>query len=179
MQEPTPGLSIHEIDQIMRLVDGAAIDYVAWQSDDLKVVVARDTHVPGLMPGQEAGTGPVGGGGSAGVVTERTAQVPSEVSRTAPSEPQAPQAAARATAPGESEVLAPMTGICYLRPDPSSPPYVEIGGTVAEGDTVALVEVMKTFAAVTATAAGSVVDVLVQDGSEVVLGQPMFIIGRG
>lgn len=174
MQERPPGLSIHEIDQIMRAVDDGAVDYVAWETDGLKVVVARDTHVPGLAPGRDANAVPAAAG--AVVVTDRTAQVATEMVRTDPSTPRAPE---RVMAAGEREVLAPMTGICYLRPDPSSPAYVDIGGSVAEGDTVALVEVMKTFAAVAATAAGSLVDVLVEDGTEVVLGQPMFIIGRG
>jgi acetyl-CoA carboxylase biotin carboxyl carrier protein len=170
MQDSTPGLTSREVDQIMEIVDGGSVDYVSLETDGLKVVVARDTYVPGLSPGQDAP-----------VPTVQVPQVvaPPPVAEVAPVLAPPPAAAQRQLAEGEYAVTAPMTGICYLRPDPSSPPYVAVGDTLSEGDTVALVEVMKTFAAVTATVAGTVVDVLVGDGGTVSLGESMFVLRQG
>ena len=59
------------------------------------------------------------------------------------------------------EVVSPIPGVFYRRPDPDSPPFAEDGSTVAADQTVGLVEVMKSFHQVPAGAAGTVVEFLV------------------
>lgn len=68
-------------------------------------------------------------------------------------------------------VKAPLPGVFYRRPAPDADPYVEEGGTVGAGQTMALIEVMKTFNEVKSDAAGTVVRFLVTDGDEVEIGQ--------
>ena len=73
-------------------------------------------------------------------------------------------------------VKSPMVGVVYLSADPTSPNYVKPGDTVAEGDTVCLVEAMKTFNPVKAHKGGKVVKILVETGDPVEYGEPLVVI---
>ncbi|MCM1324486.1 MAG: acetyl-CoA carboxylase biotin carboxyl carrier protein [Acetobacter sp.] len=73
-------------------------------------------------------------------------------------------------------VKSPMVGVVYLSADPKTPNYVKVGDTVAEGDTVCLVEAMKTFNPVKAHKGGKVVKVLVESGDPVEYGEPLVVI---
>lgn len=74
------------------------------------------------------------------------------------------------------EVVSPIPGVFYRRPDPDSPEYVEPGQHVAVDDTVGLVEVMKTFYPVQAEVAGSVVEYVAAGESVVDAGQVVLVI---
>ena len=73
-------------------------------------------------------------------------------------------------------VKSPMVGVVYLSADPNSPNYVKVGDSVAEGDTVCLIEAMKTFNPVKAHKAGKVTNILVSTGDPVEYGEPLVII---
>lgn len=73
-------------------------------------------------------------------------------------------------------VKSPMVGVVYLSADPKSPDYVKPGDNVAEGDTVCLVEAMKTFNPVKAHKGGKVVKILVESGDPVEYGEPLVVI---
>jgi len=73
-------------------------------------------------------------------------------------------------------VKSPMVGVVYLSSNPNSAPYVKEGDTVTAGDTVCLIEAMKTFNPVKAHQSGRVVKVLVETGEPVEYGQPLVII---
>jgi acetyl-CoA carboxylase biotin carboxyl carrier protein len=73
-------------------------------------------------------------------------------------------------------VKSPMVGVVYLSSNPNSPTYVKIGDTVTEGDTVCLIEAMKTFNPVKAHKSGKVTKVLVEAGDPVEYGEPLVII---
>ena len=77
------------------------------------------------------------------------------------------------------EVVSPIPGVFYRRPDPDSPLFVEDGGTVTEDQPVGLVEVMKSFHQIPAGAAGTVVEFLVADEDEVDAGQPVAVVETG
>ena len=70
----------------------------------------------------------------------------------------------------------PLPGTFYHAPAPGEPPFKKIGDTVAQGDTIGLVEVMKTFTAVIAEEAGKLVALHVEDEGEVLAGQPLYDI---
>ncbi|MFC4247999.1 acetyl-CoA carboxylase [Natribaculum luteum] len=70
-------------------------------------------------------------------------------------------------------LTAPMPGVFYRRPDPDDPPFVEVGDDVSEGETVALVGVMKNFHDVTASSSGTVSEILVDDEAEIEAGQEL------
>lgn len=73
-------------------------------------------------------------------------------------------------------VKSPMVGVVYLSADPNSPDYVKVGSTVAEGDTVCLIEAMKTYNPVKAHKGGKVTKILVSGGDPVEYGEPLIII---
>ncbi len=92
----------------------------------------------------------------------------------------APAAEAPAAPPHDSHhpgaVPSPMVGIAYLSPEPSAPPFVTVGQTVAAGQTLLLIEAMKTFNQIKAPKAGTVSRILVPSGTPVEYGQPLMII---
>lgn len=73
-------------------------------------------------------------------------------------------------------VKSPMVGVVYLSSDPNSANYVKIGDTVSQGDTVCLIEAMKTFNPVKAVKAGKVTRILVESGDPVEYGEPLVVI---
>ncbi|MBO0712491.1 MAG: acetyl-CoA carboxylase biotin carboxyl carrier protein, partial [Acetobacteraceae bacterium] len=73
-------------------------------------------------------------------------------------------------------VLSPMVGVAYLSPEPDSPPYVSVGQTVAEGQTLLLIEAMKTFNQIKAPKSGTVAQILVATGGPVEYGEVLMIL---
>ena len=73
-------------------------------------------------------------------------------------------------------VKSPMVGVVYLASEPSAAPYVKVGDVIAEGDTVCLIEAMKTFSPVKAHMSGKVVKILVASGDPVEYGEPLIVI---
>ena len=70
----------------------------------------------------------------------------------------------------------PMVGVAYLAPEPGAKPFVKVGDAVKAGDTVALVEAMKTFNPIKADIDGTVKEILVTDGVAVEFDTPIIII---
>ncbi len=116
----------------------------------------------------------------------RVARAAPQLVAAAPAVPAAPAAApAPAAEPAAAEadfahhpgaVLSPMVGIAYLTPEPSAPPFVTVGQQVSAGQTLLLIEAMKTFNQIKAPKAGSVARILVASGEPVEYGQPLMVI---
>ncbi len=70
----------------------------------------------------------------------------------------------------------PMVGVAYLAPEPGAKPFVTVGASVHAGDTVALIEAMKTFNPIKADRDGVVKEILVTDGAAVEFDQPIIVI---
>ena len=81
---------------------------------------------------------------------------------------------AEAKAGGGAVIKSPMVGTFYAAPDPESSPYVKVGDHVGPETTVCIVEAMKVFNQIPAEISGRVVAVLVENGSPVEFGQPLF-----
>lgn len=73
-------------------------------------------------------------------------------------------------------VTSPMVGTAYLQPEPGSAPFVQVGDQVSEGQTVMIIEAMKTMNQIPAPRAGKVKRILVEDGSPVEFGAPLLIL---
>jgi len=73
-------------------------------------------------------------------------------------------------------VTSPMVGVAYMAPEPGSPKFIEIGSQVSEGQTLMLIEAMKTFNAIRAPRGGKVTRILVGDAQPVEFGEPLVII---
>ncbi len=112
----------------------------------------------------------------------RVVRTPAAVSAAVPVAVQAAAPVAAAAAPAADEaqhpgaVTSPMVGIAYLAPEPGAAAFVAVGQTVSAGQTVMLIEAMKTFNQIKAPKSGTVARVLVAAGSPVEFGQPLMII---
>ena len=73
-------------------------------------------------------------------------------------------------------VTSPMVGTCYLQAEPGTPAFVTVGATVTEGQTVLIIEAMKTMNHIPAPRAGTVKRLFVEDGTPVEFGAPLMII---
>lgn len=73
-------------------------------------------------------------------------------------------------------IKSPMVGIVYLAPEPAAPPFVSPGQAVSAGQTLLLVEAMKTFNQIKAPRAGKITRVLVQSGTPVEYDEPLMIL---
>jgi len=92
----------------------------------------------------------------------------------------APAAAAAPAAPAAPEghvVKSPMVGSFYRSPSPGAKPFVDIGQTVAAGETLCIIEAMKLLNEIEADQSGVIKAILVESGQAVEFGQPLFIIG--
>lgn len=85
-----------------------------------------------------------------------------------------PEVVSDAAHPGA--VTSPMVGVAYLAPEPGAAPFITVGGRVAQGQTVMLIEAMKTFNQIRAPRAGVVTRILIESGSPVEYGEPLLII---
>jgi acetyl-CoA carboxylase biotin carboxyl carrier protein len=88
----------------------------------------------------------------------------------------APAAAPEDPAQHPGAVTSPMVGTVYLASEPGAAPFITIGAQVAEGQTVLIIEAMKTMNQIPATRSGTVKRILVEDGSPVEYGAPLLII---
>ncbi len=90
----------------------------------------------------------------------------------------APVAAAPAASPATSAnaVPSPMVGTAYLAPAPGEPPFIEIGTKVKEGQTILIIEAMKTMNQIAAPRSGTITAIIFEDGQPVEYGQPLVVI---
>jgi len=73
-------------------------------------------------------------------------------------------------------VTSPMVGTAYMSPEPGAKPFVDIGSTVRAGDTLLIIEAMKTMNQIPAPRSGTVIQILVEDGTPVEFGEPLMIV---
>ncbi len=93
--------------------------------------------------------------------------------------PAAPAPAQAANADQENHpgtIKSPMVGTAYRAPEPNAPPFVEIGSVVKKGQTVLIIEAMKTMNHIAAPRPGTVKSIMVDNGHPVEFGEPLFII---
>jgi acetyl-CoA carboxylase biotin carboxyl carrier protein len=94
----------------------------------------------------------------------------------APAAAPAAVAAPVAAADNKNAVTAPMVGTAYLAPAPGSRNFIEVGATVKEGQTLLIIEAMKTMNQIPSPRSGKVTEILVNDAQPVEYGQPLVIV---
>lgn len=133
------------------------------ESDWLNVRVARQSTsapAPVVMHAAPAAAAP------APAATPAPAAAPAALPAEAADDP--------AQAPGA--VTSPMVGTVYLQPEPGAAAFVDVGDKVSEGQTVLIIEAMKTMNQIPAPRSGTVKRILVEDGAPVEFGAPLMII---
>jgi acetyl-CoA carboxylase biotin carboxyl carrier protein len=82
--------------------------------------------------------------------------------------------------PDETEVIrSPISGVFYMAKEPGAEPFVTVGSYVAKGDTVCIIEAMKTMNEISAPRAGIIADILMKDGQTVSAGEALFRLTGG
>jgi acetyl-CoA carboxylase biotin carboxyl carrier protein len=95
----------------------------------------------------------------------------------APAAAAAAPAAAPSSGPQAGAVTSPMVGTVYAASEPGKPPFVKVGQQVKEGDTLFIVEAMKTMNPIPAPRGGTVKEICVENGAPVEFGQTLLILG--
>lgn len=162
-------LTEDEVIQIMKLIEESSFNELHLEMGDLKLVVRKGD---GATINSED---PRANALSESVVTEKSV----EEARTQQTESKVQKIVDETFASPEEGLIAvksPMLGIFFRCPAPGTPPYVEVGSFVGEGDTVCLIEVMKVFSAVKAGVRGYIERICAESGQLVEYGQPLFFI---
>jgi acetyl-CoA carboxylase biotin carboxyl carrier protein len=145
--------TIRELAQILRESDLTEIELV---DNDMRVKLVRQVTVAAMaMPVAAAHAAP-------------------SAALAAAAAPAAPAAEIDADHPGA--VNSPMVGVAYLSSEPTAAPFVTLGSKVAQGQTLLLIEAMKTYNQIKAPRAGTVTRILVESGTPVEFGEPLMIV---
>ena len=117
-----------------------------------------------------------------GGVAPMVQQMPAPAAQAVPAPAIPAQAAQAAAAPAPSaapaghSVKSPMVGTFYRASSPGAKPFVEMGSTVKEGDTICIIEAMKILNEIEADKSGTITQILCENGQAVEYGQPLFVI---
>jgi acetyl-CoA carboxylase biotin carboxyl carrier protein len=140
------------IRELARLLDETGLTEIEFERDGERVRVARQAQA--VAPAAPARPAPV------------ETPAPTFGGDGAPADP--------AKHPGA--VMSPMVGTAYVGPEPGARPFVEVGSNVRAGQTLLIIEAMKTMNQIPAPRAGTVVQILIEDGQPVEFGEPLMII---
>lgn len=111
------------------------------------------------------------------VVQQAAAPAPAALAAPAAPTPAAAPEPAADPAEDPGAVTSPMVGTVYLQAEPGATPFVSVGQQISEGDTLLIIEAMKTMNHIPAPRAGTVKRILVDDGAAVEFGAPLVILG--
>jgi acetyl-CoA carboxylase biotin carboxyl carrier protein len=150
---PKPALDPDLIRELARLLDETGLTEIEYERDGARVRVARNIQVAALP---------------LSLPPQTTAEM---LPRSAPGD-RGPIDSANH--PGL--VISPMVGTAYRSPEPGSRPFVEPGSRVRAGETLLIIEAMKTMNQIPAPRAGTVIQILIEDGQPVEFAEPLMII---
>ncbi|AJI20702.1 acetyl-CoA carboxylase biotin carboxyl carrier protein [Priestia megaterium] len=149
-------INVRELQEVVSLMNESGIQKLHIEHEGTKVVIDK-----------------------AGIPLEDTAvtEVKTEEVKAAAAE-QAPQDSMSVNSPenNEKQILSPMVGTFYAKPEADADPFVQVGQTVERKDVVCVIEAMKLFNEVDAGIEGEVLEILVKDGDVVEFGQPLFTV---
>jgi acetyl-CoA carboxylase biotin carboxyl carrier protein len=114
--------------------------------------------------------------GAVSPVTYTMAPAPTAAAAAMPTVDVAPVAAAAPSEPAGHIVKSPMVGTFYRASSPGAKPFIEIGDSIKEGETICIVEAMKILNEIEADKSGTVTQILVENGQAVEYGQPLYVI---
>ncbi|MBU8586305.1 acetyl-CoA carboxylase biotin carboxyl carrier protein [Priestia megaterium] len=149
-------INVRELQEVVSLINESGIQKLHIEHEGTKVVIDK-----------------------AGIPLEDTAvtEVKTDEVKAAATE-QAPQDSMSVNAAdnNEKQILSPMVGTFYAKPEADADPFVQVGQTIEHKDVVCVIEAMKLFNEVDAGMEGEVLEILVKDGDVVEFGQPLFTV---
>ena len=158
-------MNIKEIQDLIKFVAKSGVNEVEIEQKDFKIVIKADAEREQQQ-----------------IYVQAAPQMPAPALAPAPvaAAPAAAAPAAPAAAPANDSnlitVKSPMIGTFYRSSGPDKDPFVNVGDSIAVGDTVCIIEAMKLFNEIEAEVSGKIVKVLVYDSSPVEYDQPLFLV---
>ena len=144
------------IRELALLLDETSLTEIEIERAGLRIRVARNISIAAAMPASMA------------------AVANASIAATPGAAPAAAPGADFADHPGA--VPSPMVGTAYFAPEPGAKPFIEVGAKVSAGQTLLIIEAMKTMNQIPSPRAGTVMQILVEDGQPVEFGEPLVII---
>lgn len=154
MSTKTTGVDQQLIRDLAGILNDTNLTEIEVERGDLKVRVSR--HAP--------------------TVHAVAAPAPAYAAPVAAAVPAAAAPAASVADPGKNAVPSPMVGTAYLAPSPDAKAFVEVGQKVKEGQTLLIIEAMKTMNQIPSPRAGTVTAILIEDAQPVEYGMPLVVI---
>ena len=154
-------MDIRKVKKLIELLEESGISELEINEGEESVRISRYSSAPAPAPAQ---------------VSYAAAPAAHAAPAQAPAGAPAAESADEETMPSGHIVTSPMVGTFYSAPSPGAKPFVNVGDTVAEGDTVCIVEAMKILNQIEADASGTVKAILVDNAQPVEYGQPLMII---
>ena len=162
MSDKTNKLDTSLIRELAEIIKDGDLGEIEVEHGDLRIRVSRPEPVPvsiaaPIAPQMQPAAAPVQ---AASVATASASEQPESNSSNL-----------------TGAITSPMVGTAYLSPEPGAARFIKEGDSVSEGQTLLLVEAMKTFNPVTASTAGVVKKILIEDGQPVEYGEPLVVLG--
>ena len=154
-------MDLRKLKKLIDLVEESGIAEIEVTEGEEKVRITRSVAAPAVQTVYAAAPAPVA--------------APAAAAQAA-SAPAAPAAPAAAPANHANAQKSPMVGTFYRAASPNSDPFVEVGQTVKEGQTLCIIEAMKLMNEIEAEKSGVVKAILVENGTPVEYGEPLFVI---
>ena len=154
-------MDLRKLKKLIDLVEESGIAEIEVTEGEEKVRITRSVAAPAVQTVYAAAPAPVA--------------APAAAAQTA-SAPAAPAVPAAAPANHANAQKSPMVGTFYRAASPTSDPFVEVGQSVKEGQTLCIIEAMKLMNEIEAEKSGVVKAILVENGTPVEYGEPLFVI---
>ena len=161
-------MNIKEIQDLIKFVAKSGVSQVDIEQKDFKITIKSDS------PEREEKQIIVQAAPAPAAATVPVAAAP--VSAPAPAATPAPAEGQSADDSKYVTVKSPIIGTFYRSPGPDKDPFINVGDTIAVGDTVCIIEAMKLFNEIESEVSGKIVKVLVDDSSPVEYDQPLFLV---
>jgi|GraSoiStandDraft_45_1057281.scaffolds.fasta_scaffold719627_2 acetyl-CoA carboxylase biotin carboxyl carrier protein len=153
--KPKPGIDAAAIRELAELLTATGLTEIEIEQGGMRLRVARQASP---------------------VVSHVPVAAAAPASQVAAAAPVAETAAPKREGPHPGAVTSPMVGTVYISPQPGAAPFVKVGDTIKEGDTLLIVEAMKTMNPILAPRAGTVTEICIQDMQPVEFGQMLLIL---
>ena len=158
MSEKKQGIDKELIRELANILNDTDLSEIEVEQEDLRIRVSRAAPAPATV-----------------YAAAPAAYAPAPAAPAAAPAIAAPAAPAAARNPANT-VSSPMVGTVYLSPAPGARPFIEVGATVKEGQTILIVEAMKTMNQIPAPKSGKVVEIVVNDAQPVEYGEALVVI---
>ena len=156
----TMNLDPKELRRLLRILENRNVSEFEFEDDKVRIRLVR--------------------GGAAAATLVPLPIAPAPVAAAAPAAfAAAPAAVAAGGEDGMAYVTSPFVGTFYRSPSPDAPPFVDVGSVIREGQALCIVEAMKLMNEIEADCAGTIVEILVENGKSVEFGQKLFKLKKG